>query len=266
MSFVELSYWDVGLAALLLCVNGGLSVWLRLGMERQLAIAALRMVVQLGLVGLVLKALFAAVSPWLTAAAVLVMIGFAGYEAMSRQTRRMTGAWGYGLGTVAILFASTLVTAFALITQVQPDPWYAPQFAIPLLGMILGNCMTGVALGLGQLFGRAGKERLAIEAMLALGYSRQEALKPLIRESVRAGLIPIVNSMAATGLVALPGMMTGQILAGVDPVQAVKYQMLIMFLIAGGTAIGVMTAVLIGAGLISDERHRLRLDRLTPAK
>lgn len=266
MTFVELTYWDIALAALLLTVNAGLSIWLRLGMERQLAIAAIRMVVQLTMVGLVLKALFATVSPWLTGAVALVMIGFAGYEATARQARRLSGPWGYGLGTMAILFASTLVTAFALTTQIQPDPWYSPQFAIPLLGMILGNCMTGVSLGLNQLFGRAGKERLAIEAMLALGYTRQEALKPLVRESVRSGLIPIVNSMAATGLVALPGMMTGQILAGVDPVQAVKYQMLIMFLIAGGTAIGVLVAVVAGSGRLSDERHRLRLDRLTPIK
>ena len=102
MTFVELTYWDIALAALLLTVNAGLSIWLRLGMERQLAIAAIRMVVQLTLVGLVLKALFATVSPWLTGAVALVMIGFAGYEATARQARRLSGPWGYGLGTMAI--------------------------------------------------------------------------------------------------------------------------------------------------------------------
>jgi putative ABC transport system permease protein len=74
--------------------------------------------------------------------------------------------------------------------------------------------------------------------------------------------MPIVNAMAATGLVALPGMMTGQILSGVDPTEAVKYQILIMFLIAGGTGFGALTAVLAAAARITDGRHRLRLDRL----
>ncbi len=262
MNFLALSYWDVALAALLLTINGGLSIWLRLRLEKELAIAALRMVVQLALIGLVLKALFTLVNPWLTALAAAVMIGFAGYEAMARQDRRLAGLWGYGIGAGAMLFAASVVTIFALTTQVQPDPWYSPRFALPLLGMILGNCMTGVALGLNLLLGRAPKERGGIEAMLALGYPKREAMKPLIREAVRAGLIPIVNAMAATGLVSLPGMMTGQILAGVDPVEAVKYQMLIMFLIAGGTALGVLTAVFAGAARLTDERHRLRLDRL----
>ena len=263
MNFLALSYWDVALAALLLTVNGALSLWLRLGLERQLAISAVRMVVQLTLVGLILKTLFALVDPWLTALAAAVMIGFAGYEAMARQDRRLDGPWGYGLGTGAMLFASSVVVIFALTTQVQPEPWYDPRFALPMLGMVLGNCMTGVALGLNLLLGRAAKERGGIEAMLALGYPKREAMKPLIREATKAGLIPIVNAMAATGLVSLPGMMTGQILAGVDPVEAVKYQMLIMFLIAGGTALGVLTAVQAGAARLTDERHRLRLDRLT---
>lgn len=263
MSIVPLSAWDVAVAALLLMINAGLSIVLRLHMERSLVIAAIRMVVQLALVGLVLKALFTAASPWLTTAVALLMILFAGYEAMARQDRRLSGWWGYGLGSAAILLASATVTIFALTTQVQPQPWYNPQYAIPLLGMILGNCMTGVALGLNLMFTRAGRERAAIEAMLVLGYSRNEAMKPLVRESMKAGLIPIINAMAATGLVALPGMMTGQILAGVEPAQAVKYQMLIMFLIAGSTAMGVMAAVLGGATRLTDDRHRLRIDRLT---
>lgn len=262
MSFVVLSPWDVLLASGLLIINAGLSIWLRLGLERSLIISALRMVVQLALVGLILQALFETVSLGLTALVALIMIGFAGYEAMARQERRPRGLWGYGIGTSAILFASVIVTLFALTTQIQTDPWYHPRFAVPLLGMVLGNCMTGVALGLNTLFGRAGRDKVGIEAMLALGYRRGEALRPLAREAVRAGMIPIINSMAATGLVALPGMMTGQILAGAPPVEAVKYQMLIMFLIAGGTALGTLAAVIGGAAVITDERHRLRLDRL----
>jgi putative ABC transport system permease protein len=169
---------------------------------------------------------------------------------------------GYGVGASSILFAGTIVTVFALTTQVRPDPWYHPQFALPLLGMILGNTMTGVALGLDTLSTRMARERPAIEAMLALGATRRAAFRPFVREAMRSGLIPILNAMSAAGLVSIPGMMTGQILSGVDPIEAVKYQILIMFLIAGGTGIGVVCAVHMAAARLSDNRHRLRLDRL----
>ena len=98
--------------------------------------------------------------------------------------------------------------------------------------------------------------------MLALGETRTVAFRPFVRAAVRNGLIPVINGMSAAGVVSLPGMMTGQILSGVEPVEAIKYQILIMFLIAGGTGIGVVIAVHGGALRLSDARHRLRLDRL----
>jgi uncharacterized protein (TIGR00245 family) len=104
----------------------------------------------------------------------------------------------------------------------------------------------------------------AVEARLALGAHRYTALLPVVRDALRSGFMPTINAMAAMGLVALPGMMTGQILAGADPVDAVKYQLLIMFLISGGTGLGTLAAVLAGAYLLTDDRHRLRLDRLSP--
>ncbi len=263
MSYIVLGYWDIAAASVLLVLNALLSIAMGLKLERQLLLAAARMVVQLAIVGLVLKALFAAVSPWLTAAAALFMILFAGREVLARQTRRFTGWWAYGLGTSSIMAAAIIVTVLALTTQVKPDPWYDPRYAIPLLGMILGNTMTGVSLGLDRLVTGAVRERTAIEAQLALGHEMPWAIQPVTREALRGGLIPIVNAMAAAGVVSLPGMMTGQILAGVDPVEAVKYQLLIMFLIAGGTGLGVLTAVLAGARRLTDGRHRLRLDRLS---
>ena len=99
-----------------------------------------------------------------------------------------------------------------------------------------------------------------------LGATRQAAAAPVTREALRSALMPVINSMAATGVVSLPGMMTGQILGGVPPVEAVKYQILVMFLIAGGTGLGAVTAVLGGLYRLTDGRHRLRLDRLTAPK
>jgi putative ABC transport system permease protein len=128
--------------------------------------------------------------------------------------------------------------------------------------MLLGNTMNGISLGVGRLTEAAWQQRAVIEQRLLLGQNRLEAIVDLRRDSVRTGMIPIINSMAAAGLVSLPGMMTGQILAGAPPVEAVKYQILIMFLIAGGTGLGVMAALYLTARRLFDDRHRLRLDRL----
>ena len=266
MTYIRLDFADLATAAVLVLLDGGLSLAFGLGIGRRLLVAASRMVVQLLLVGLVLEALFRAVSPVATAAVALVMVLFAGREAVARQDRRLAGWWSYGLGTGAMLMAAGLVTVFALTTQLRPDPWYDPRYAIPLLGMVLGNTMTGISLGLNALTGDVAQARPAIEARLSLGADRIQAMRPLARKSLRAALLPIVNSMAATGLVSLPGMMTGQILGGVAPVEAVKYQLLIMFLIAGGTGFGAVAAVLGGAWRLTDRRHRLRPDRLAPGR
>lgn len=259
---IALSYGDLALASLLVLLNAGLSFGLGLRLENQLLVAAFRMVVQLSLVGLVLKALFVTVSPLFTGLAALAMVLFAGREVFARQEKRLAGWWTYGLGTSSMLMAAMVVTVLALTTQIQPDPWYHPRFFIPILGMILGNTMTGIALGLNTLTTTIVRERVTIEARLALGHGWRDAFSNVVRDAMRSGLIPIINAMAATGLVSLPGMMTGQILAGAEPMHAIRYQLLIMFLIAGGTGLGVFTAVLGGAARLTDSRQRLRLDRL----
>ena len=265
MSYVTLSLWDLALASSLVLIHAGLSLALQLRLGQLIVLAVIRMVIQLALLGLVLEALFSRASPWLTALAAAVMILFAGREAVVRQGRKFAGSWGYGIGTSAILAAATLVTIFALTTQVQPDPWYDPRYAIPLLGMVLGNTLTGVALGLNTLTATAHRDKTAIEAQLCLGESIWVSMRPTLREAMRSGMLPIINAMAATGLVAIPGMMTGQILAGAAPGDAIRYQLLIMFLIAGGTGLGVFASVYAGARRLTDPRHRLRLDRLAGA-
>ena len=145
---------------------------------------------------------------------------------------------GYSLGATSMMLAGSFVTLFALTTQIDPTPWWSPQFALPLFGMVLGNTMTGVSLGLDTLHGSMFREKVSIEAQLLLGRTRWQAVKPVSRRALRSGFTPIINAMAATGVVSLPGMMTGQILSGVDPQEAVKYQLLIMFLIGGATGLG----------------------------
>lgn len=262
MGVIALSHGDLGLASILVMVLAFLSWRLHFGIGRQLLISALRTTVQLTMIGFVLKVLFEnATLLWVALLGVLMLL-IAGREVMARQERRFVGWWGYGVGTFSMFLSSFSVTVLALSVLIQPDPWYLPQYAIPLLGMLLGNTMSGIALGLDRLTTSAWQHRQIIEARLMLGQTAAQAIGDIRRESMRVGLVPIVNAMAAAGVISLPGMMTGQILAGSPPLEAVKYQILIMFLIASGTGFGTLGAVWLGARRLFDERERLRLDRI----
>ena len=104
-----------------------------------------------------------------------------------------------------MMMASGVATVFALVTVLRPTPWFDPRYAIPLLGMILGNCMTGIGLGLDTLTTSLVNRRASVEAQLMLGASRQAAVAPVTRDALRSALMPVINSMAATGVVSLPG-------------------------------------------------------------
>jgi len=260
--YIQLSYFDIALAAVFLLFNGVLSIWLQLGLARNLAFAMTRMVLQLLLVGLLLKSLFAIQSPWLTLLVALFMVGFAAREIWARQERRVKGWRGGAIGGTSMGVSVGVVALVALALLMQPEPWWHPRYALPILGMIMGNAMTGVSLSLDTLHTTLNREQRAIEAQLLLGANKWQAMRPFIRQAMRAGFMPSINAMAAIGVVSLPGMMTGQILSGVDPNEAVKYQLMVMFLIAGATGMAVILATLGSARALSDDRDRLRIDRL----
>lgn len=262
MSYVHLSATDLVVAALLMAGNGVVSVAFRLGLEKSLAMAAVRMVVQLALVGLVLKFVFAQSSPWWTALAALGMLAAAAYESVSRQERPLKGWKAYALGAGAPFAAGLFATFLALIAIIGAEPWYAPRFLLPILGMVLGNALSGVCLVLDAIGDGLARDRAAIEARLALGATRFEATSDVLRRAIRTGMMPILTMMTASGLISLPGMMTGQIIAGAEPFEAAKYQIMILFLIAGATGLGVVGAGIASTYLLTDERDRLRLDRL----
>ncbi len=263
MNIISLSPFDLSMAAILVLVLAFITLILKLDLASRIVIAAIRTVVQLLLIGLVLKALFAQVNLFYVAVLSIFMLLVAGREVMARQQRRFGGLWGYGLGTLSMFISSFTLTIYALIVVVSTDPWYTPQYAIPLLGMMLGNTMTGVSLALDKLTTTAWQQRAVIEARLILGQDWRTAIGDITRDSVRIGMIPMINAMAAAGIVSLPGMMTGQILSGTEPLEAVKYQILIMFLITAGTGFSAILATWIGARRLFDDRQRLRLERLS---
>lgn len=262
---ITLSNIDLAIAASLVAMLAVLSFYMRTGVSRQLLVAAVRTAVQLTLIGLVLKVLFENTAPGWVALMSLVMLLAAGREVMARQERPFRGWQGYAVGTFSMFLSSFAVTVFALVVILGDTPWYSPQYAIPLLGMLLGNTMSGIAIAMDRLTQSAWEQRDTIEARLMLGERWDVAIQTYRRQAVRSGLIPIINAMAAAGIVSLPGMMTGQILAGAQPVEAVKYQILIMFLISAGTGLGTLAAVSIGSRRLFDSRERLCLARLKAA-
>jgi putative ABC transport system permease protein len=266
MDLISLGPLDLALASALVFLLAGLSWRLHLGVERRILIAALRSTVQLVLLGLVLKVLFDTANPLLISLLALMMLSVAGWEVMARQKRRYRGPWGYGIGALSMFLSSFSITVLALAVIIRVEPWYQPQYLIPLLGMLLGNTMSGIAIALDALTRQAAENRSRIEARLLLGAGWSQAIEDIRRDALRSGLIPIVNAMATAGIVSLPGMMTGQILAGSPPMEAAKYQLLIMFLISAGTGLGSVAAVWIGSRRLFDERERLRLDRLSEGR
>ena len=265
MTAPSLTWLDLALAALLIVLNALMSVWLNLGLARALVVAGVRLVVQMLLVGMALKFVFALDSPWWVACTLVAMLAAASYEIHSRQERRFVGLWRYGIGAGTTMLATVFVAVFAMII-LRPEPWYAPQVTIPLVGIVLGNVMNGVSISLNAFNTGVARERAAIEARLALGANRYAALKAMQRSALRSGMIPIINQMSAAGIITLPGMMTGQILAGMAPLEAAKYQILILFLLAGGAGLGALAATYVAVWRATDERDRLRLDRLQKAR
>ena len=263
MTPILLTPRDLAVAASLVLLDALISVALRLGMHWRLGIAAARMVVQLVAVGFVLRFVFALASPAATLLIVLLMVLVAAREVAARPQRKFRGWSNQLIGIAGVGFATFVTAILALTTAIRPQPWFDPRYAIPLAGIILGNVLNAASLALDSLLGGVTREKAAIESRLALGATWREATGPLVRESVRRALVPIVNQMSAAGVVTLPGIMTGQILAGLDPLEAVKYQILLMFLLAGGSGLAAVAVTFLGARRLTDDRQRLRIDRLT---
>lgn len=252
---------DLILAAALFSVNGVVSVYLSLGLNRKLLIAALRCIVQLAVLGHLLNPIFNHPS-WVPLFLVIMLLVSA-VEVMSRPSYSYSGMFyhillGVGGSTIVVM----VFTRYCVIRWEGSSNWFEPKYLIPIVGMLLGNTISGVSLGLTTVLEElaAGGER--VEVLLSMGANRLEATKGVIQRSLHVALVPMINQMSVVGIVSIPGMMTGQMLAGADPVQASYYQMAILFLIGTTTALGSIVCVLLAVCWAVDADHRLRGDRL----
>ncbi len=255
-SVLDLSLAQLALALLLVGVVIAISVRQGLGIGRDLVVGSLRAVVQLYLVGLILAVVFQAAQWYWVLLILAVMTAVAAQAATSRLAKPMPHA--RGIAALALTVSTAVTLAYVIGAIVRVRPWYEPQYIIPIAGMILGSAMTSAALAGDRLQGDLRVRADEVEARLALGFSGREAVQPMARTALRAAMIPTVNGMMTVGLVQLPGMMTGQILAGSSPLLAIKYQLVVVFMQAAATALASLLFVRLAVGRYLTPAHQLR--------
>jgi putative ABC transport system permease protein len=253
---VPISNTGLLLTAILLLIAACISVFMRLGLLKTLLWGSLRCVVQLGIMGYALAWLFSMDNP----ALVVGLIGLMCAVAAQTSTRRTPNVSKF---PTLIAFVSLAVSTYFVLLVVaaliiRAEPWYTARIVIPIAGMILGNAVTGIALSIDRLYAEVKLRRHEVEAMLSLGATPWESVQDGVREAVRAGMTPIVNSLMVVGVVSIPGMMTGQILGGADPAEAARYQIVVMLMITAAVSIGSMLLVRMAYGRLFTEDHALK--------
>ena len=257
MNVLDISPLQLAFCLIFVVIAGTGSAVLRLGLERDLLWGTIRTFAQLYLMGFVLKYLFQLDNAWTILLLFAFMVFWAAHTIRGRVNEKSIPIF---LPTyLSMLISYTLVTSLVTSVIVQVEPWYTPRYFIPLGGMIVGNSMNAITISLERLFSELRARRNEIELAFSLGATYQEATQEIFRNTVRAGMIPSINALMTVGLVSIPGMMTGQILAGSDPVLAIKYQIVVMLMIAAATAIGAIGLVYLVRRRCFTQAHQLKL-------
>ncbi|MFC1480881.1 ABC transporter permease [Candidatus Neomarinimicrobiota bacterium] len=258
MNAYQITFGDVSISLILMVLAIVLSRLKRLGLERNLAIGTVRAFVQLTLIGYALRYLFKADSPWVLGGVIIVMAGVAAFET----GRRLDSSIRYfRLISFGALLATLMITGSVVVLLViRPQPWFALTVTIPLSGMILGNGLNVISQSANRFLGEMQLRRNEIEVALSLGAAPSTALYPTFKNSITSALIPAVNSLMTVGLVQLPGVMTGQILAGAPPLEAVKFQIVIMSMWVSTGLIAGLIATSLLSKLVINRRWQLRWD------
>jgi putative ABC transport system permease protein len=237
---------ELGIAASFVAAAGAVSVWNRLQLEKSLLIGSVRCVLQLTAMGYLLRVIFGLDSLLMVLGLFTAMVAFAARivrgNVKEQQVPFVIPSFLIMLAIYAVI--SGMVTGVI----VGAEPWWRPQYFIPLAGMVIGNSMTALSLSLDRLFSDLRSKREEVEMRLCLGATAEEASRHIIRDALKAGMMPSINSLTGVGIVFLPGMMTGQILAGSDPLLAIRYQIVVMFMIAASTALTVVAVLHIVRG------------------
>jgi putative ABC transport system permease protein len=236
---ISISLGQVAGALVLSAIAAGISFWQRVDLESDIAVAVVRSFVQLTAIGYVIKLIFKSENLLLVAALLAVMVVFGAFTARSR-ARKVPNAFWPLLIALAVAGATTLALVLALGIF---DP--QARYLVPVGGMVIGNSMTAAAVALDRLGDEVADQANRIEATLALGATATEAIRPTLRRALRSGMIPLVDSTKTTGIIFFPGTMVGMLLAGADPVDAVRLQLILLWLLMGSVALSALTAMML---------------------
>ncbi|MCB0044299.1 MAG: iron export ABC transporter permease subunit FetB [Caldilineaceae bacterium] len=251
--FESLDFARIGASMALVLAAGLLGWWQRAGLTRDLVMATVRSFFQLIAIGYALELIFARESISWTLFIIAVMLGVAAYTSAQR-ARGIAGSLVIataGIGTGAVLTIGLLV-ALGVFR-------FTPQFIIPIAGMVIGNAMTTCSLVMTRLRDDIRDQRNRIEAALALGATGRQAATPIVRRSIRSAMMPVIDTTKTVGLIKLPGAMTGMILAGASPLEAVQLQIIVMYMLVGATAFTSLVAAYLTAQAFFTKTHQLVL-------
>ena len=233
---IHVSTGQVAATLALVALAAAISFWQRADLERDIGVATVRSFVQLTAIGFAIELIFEADTIWLVLALLTVMVFFGALTARSR-AKKVPGAFWPLLIALAVAGASTLGLVVALGVF---DP--TPRYLVPVGGMVIGNAMTASAVALNRLGDEFSDSRAKIEATLALGATAADAAAPYVRRALRSGMITLVDSTKTTGLIFFPGTMVGMLLAGADPTDAVRLQLILLYALLGSVAIAGLVA------------------------
>ena len=241
---IELGLLQLSFSLLFMVAAIALARWQQLGLELTLLNATARTAFQLLAVGYLLAIVFAWRNPFSILAVLLVMLAIATVVARNRIGKRLSRLLPVLAGSLLTSTALTVIYTTGFI--IRPEVWYEPRYVIPLTGIVLGNAMTSATIAGDRLVSNLQQNHIEIETHLSLGATPAQAIAAYRTAAIKAGLIPTINAMMVVGIVKLPGIITGQLLGGVDPLNAALYQMLIMFMLAFSD---LLAAILVTSGL-----------------
>ncbi|KYN78582.1 amino acid ABC transporter permease [Clostridium sporogenes] len=250
---VALSIFQFSLIYLLLIIVLIIMKKSKINATKLLLVASLRMSIQLIIVGYILQYMFSNPNPIFTVSFLILMIMFS-IERVIKSRKDLNYNFKIAIGVS--LTCSGLFVLFFFVTVVVKKSIFNPQYTIPLAGMIIGNAMTGINIGIKSFMDSIGKEKNRINALINLGIEPKDILRPFINNSLETALIPTLNSMLGMGIIFLPGMMTGQILSGTLPITAIMYQIAIMIAICTSVCATVFLSLNLGYKSLYNNRKQ----------
>ncbi|OPH08530.1 ABC transporter permease [Cylindrospermopsis raciborskii] len=237
---IKLDITDLGFALGLMAITIGLSIWEKLGLELNLVIAGLRSFFQLVVLAYVLDFVFATDNVWVIGGFFLVMLTITAIVARNRISTKVS--FLLPLVWITIFVSTSLILIYINFLIIKPDRWYEPRYLIPISAILLANAMNAAAVAGERLVSSIRQFPQEIETHLSLGATPQQAIGQYRRDAIRTALFPTLNQMMLMGMVTIPTFSSGQLLTGISPLEALSYQILIVFMVV---LVNLLTAILI---------------------